>query len=209
MKKKYVYYIMTFNIHNNKFELKNLDIGNEINRKKKSIVINGYENVDKNIIYISVQYNNVLGINLKVINAKVLEVNRKKCIIRVVINNNDDTLFIDKLKEIEEGMIEKMDKLGVYKNVRDNFISNVMKVDDKNIMSFSLIDDVKIYDKEGVLIKNFGVLYGLDVNCDIKIMNIQVIDHKWTYGIMMERCDVISGDIKEICGEILEDEYFF
>lgn len=144
------------------------------------------ENVKKDIIYRDVIYNNhnKSGIRLKLRNVKVLEVNKRKGLIRIVLNSDGDKAIIENIEmKIRKLVCDKYE-----------YISCLMNVDGKCILSLAKLDSM------------VGLLYGMEMDCEMVIKNIQIVDNKCTCGIILENGE-IKGDV-EIYGEILEDEYY-
>lgn len=178
-------------------------IDDNINRIGKMVIINKSKEITKDVMYIGIN-----EINMEIINAKILEVNKKRNMIRIVVDNK----FKEWLEGLDRNLIEKLkekpellNKCSV-KDIESDFISNKIIIDDKCIVNLVLGDN--IYDENDIKIKFINGIYGLNINGEIMIRNIQVVDGKCTYGMLLKRGIVEGGNKCEVYGEILEDEYY-
>lgn len=179
-------------------------IDDKISRKSKMIIINKNKEIIKDVLYINIKEE----INVELNDARILEVNKRRNMMRVVVDNK----FKEWLEELDRNLIEKLkskvellDECGV-KDIQSNFISNKMIVDDKCIISLIMGDN--IYDENDSSIKFINGIYGLNISGEIMIRDIQVVNGKCTYGMIIKRAVVKGGNKCEIYGEILEDEYY-
>jgi hypothetical protein len=130
--------------------------------------------VEKEIVYNDLVEEIRFGLN----DVKVLETNKKRGFIRVVLMGNN--------KDIIERIEEKIKILVDDKE----YVSCLMNVDGKDILNLASGES--------------KCARGMDIDCEVVIKNIQMVDNKCTCGIILESC-VIRG---EVYGEILDDEYF-
>lgn len=146
-------------------------------RKKRWMLDN--IGIERDIIYRDIKPE--IRIELK--GVKVLDVNKRKGLIRVVLMEERDKLLIE---NIEKKLVELIGS--------DNkYISCKMNVDGKDILNLGKGDKI-------------NCVRGMDIDCEVVIRNVQKVDDKCTCGIILEEYK-LKGDM-EIYGEILEDEYY-
>jgi len=160
-------------------DIEKISLSGDMRRKKLKLEMD----VEKEIIYRDIIYKDEYRDNIRIElrGVKVLEVNKKKGLIRVV-------LMCDRGKDIIENIEKKIVNL-----IGGDFISCLMNVEGKDILNLAKGDKIN------------NCVRGMDIDCEIIIGNIQMVDDKCTCGVILERYSV-CGDI--MYGEILEDEYY-
>ena len=166
---------------------KSIDIGkinlSEGMRKKK---LKLERDVEKEIIYRDIIYRDEYrdGIRIELRGVKVLEVSKRKGLMRVILMSGEG-----------KGIIESIERRIVNLIGGDIlYVSCLMSVGGKDILNLAKGDKIN------------NCVRGMDIDCEIIIGNIQMVDNKCTCGVILERYSV-CGEVR-IYGEILEDEYY-
>lgn len=165
-------------------DIEKINLSEDMRKKKLKLEMD----VEKEIIYRDIIYRDEEyrdGIRIELRGVKVLEVSKRKGLMRVILMSGEG-----------KGIIENIEKRIVNLIGGDIlYVSCLMNVGGKDILNLAKGDKMN------------DCVRGMDIDCEIIIGNIQMVDNKCTCGVILERYSVCGGEVN-IYGEILEDEYY-
>lgn len=172
----------------------------------------GNEKIEKNIHYIDIYYNND-ALYIQLPKTKLYMMNYENNVLKIIIDEKMNDDFIKKLEEYIIKVVHKNSELWFNKKFTMNkiincIVRNVNYVKENIIMTLTLDKECKFFNQYGILLNDIESIKTneiLDMVCIIKIDNLQFIDNKFTYNIVLEQVKVYK-DTKITEYSILDDD---
>lgn len=180
----------------------------------------GNEKIEKNIHYIDMYYNND-ALYIQLPKTKLYLANLDNNVIKIVIDDKVNDNFIKKLEEYIIKVVYKNSELWfdgkrfTMNKIINCIVRNVNYIEENIILTLTLDKECKIFNQYGILldIKELDsrgilptkVVDGRGIVCIIKIDNLQFIDNKFSYNIVLEQAKIYK-DTKITEYSILDDD---
>ena len=207
----------------------------DISYNKLKCISMGDEKLEKNIYYIDMYYNND-SLYIQLPKNKLYMINYDNKIVKIIIDEKMNDNFIKKLEEYIIKVVHKNSELWfngkkfTMNKIVNCIIRNVNYVKENIIMTLTLDNECKFFNQYGIFLNKRDLQFSegelldknIDIVCVIKIDNLQFIDNKFTYNIVLEQAkiynnkkiteysilDDISDESKVTVSDDLDDEYY-
>jgi hypothetical protein len=175
----------------------------------------GNKKLEKNVYYIDMYYNND-ALYIQLPKTKLYLANLDNNVIKIIIDDKINDNFIKKLEEYIIKVVYKNSelwfdgKIFTMNKIINCIVRNVNYIEENIILTLTLDNECKIFNQYGVLldIKELDIKEldkNVDIVCIIKIDNLQFIDNKFTYNIVLEQAKIYK-DTKITEYSILDDD---
>lgn len=174
----------------------------------------GNEKIEKNIHYIDMYYNND-ALYIQLPKTKLYLANLDNNVIKILIDDKVNDNFIKKLEDYIIKIVYKNSelwfdgKIFTMNKIINCIVRNVNYIEENIILTLTLDNECKIFNQYGILLDKKELHKkeldkNVDIVCIIKIDNLQFIDNKFTYNIVLEQAKIYK-DTKITEYSILDD----
>lgn len=176
---------------------------NEIDIKKIKFsdtpynILQNINNIEKNIYYIDMYYNDdSLYIQLP----KYKIYNYENNILKIRIDENFNDKFIKKIEEYIIKIVHKNSQLWfngkvfTMNKIVNGIVRNIKYIKEQLIMTIFIGKECKFYNQYNIEISDISINNDTDTDiiCIIKLDNLQFIDNKFTYNIVLEQAKIYN-----------------
>jgi len=196
------------------YKYTNIDINNikfsDIPYNKLQYINIGNEKVEKNIYYIDMYYNND-ALYIQLPKTKLYFTNLDNNVVKIIIDDKVNDNFIKKLEEYIIKVVYKNSALWfdgkrfTMNKIVNCIVRNVNYIEENIILTLTLDKECKIFNQYGIELDINELEKNMDIVCIIKIDNLQFIDNKFTYNIVLEQAKIYK-DTKITEYSILDDD---